>query len=108
MRLIRAVYHLTQHFPDEEKPGLCATLQRTVASIPTKVAEIHRHRGSDQSAAALSAAHATLRECSAYLDVAERLRMTSRWRFIRPQRRIRKVADRLAQLSDVDADKAHC
>ena len=100
MKLVQAVYALTRHFPVEEKPGLTATIKKVAASIPTKVAESCTPSDPAQSASALAAAQTTLRECAAYLDVAERLRMTARWRFRVARRRAQKVANKLSAMVD--------
>ena len=98
MRLVRSVYALTKHFPDDEKSGLTATLKRSAASLPTKLAESHVQADAAASAKALVTAQTVLRECSAYLDVAERLRLTQRWRFRASRRWTFKVARRLSRM----------
>lgn len=102
MRLVRSVYALTKHFPDDEKAGLTATLKRSAASLPTKLAESHVQPDAASSAKSLVAAQAVLRECASYLDVAERLRLTHRWRFRAPRRWTYKVAYKLSRMVEDD------
>ena len=104
MRLARAIYDLTNHFPAEEKSGLTATLKRAATSIPTKFAESHTQTDPVESRKALASAEAILRDLAAYLDVAEKLRMTSRRRFRASRRHAHKVATNLtAMLNASDA-----
>ena len=109
MRLASAVYALTRHFPDDEKSGLSATLKRSAAALPTRLAESHQAADPDGSARAIDGAQTALRELGAYLDVAQRLRMTSRWRFRAARRQADKLADRLGamvdRLSEADAER---
>ena len=98
MRLTHAVYVLTQHFPDDEKSGLTATLKRAAASIPTQLAESHCQSDTAACARELTEAQTTLRKCAAYLDVAWQLRMTARWRFHTPRRWALKVSRNLDKM----------
>lgn len=100
MRLTRAIYHLTDHFPSEERSGLTATLRRAAASIPPKIADYHTLRDEADAHKSLAAALATLRELTAYLDVAERVRMTRRWHFRYPRRRAKRAAHDLLRLHE--------
>ena len=99
MKLTQSIYALTKHFPDDERTVLTGTLKRMATSIPTKVAESHDQDDPAEAISALVAAQTTLRDVAAYLDVAERLRLTARRRFWRPRRRARKVAEKLADLT---------
>ena len=105
MRLVRAIYALTNHFPADEKSGLTATLKRAATSLPTKFAESHTQTDPVAYRKALTTAEATLRDLAAYLDVAEKLRMTSRRRFRAPRRRAHKVATNLAAMLDLADDE---
>ena len=100
MRLTRAIYDLTDHFPAEERSGLTATLRRAAASIPPKIADYHTLRDEADAHKSLAAALATLRELTAYLDVADRVRMTRRWHFRYPRRRARRAARDLCRLHE--------
>jgi four helix bundle protein len=100
-RLARAVYDLVEHFPADEKSGLTATLKKTVASIPPKIAEGYMKDDPTEAAKALEATITSLRELAGYLDVAQHLRMTSRRRFRRPRRRATVLYDRICDVLDV-------
>ena len=98
MRLVEAIYDVTRHFPDDEKSGLTMTLRRNVASIPTKLAACHAQTNSDDAVTTVCSIQETLCDCAAYLDVAQRLRMTARWRFRGPRRKAMKLSKRLDRM----------
>jgi four helix bundle protein len=76
MDLAEAVYELTRTFPREELFGLTSQLRRAVVSIPSNVAEGHRHKGTAYRRYAVIAlgSHA---ECETQLELALRLKLAS-------------------------------
>ncbi len=98
MRLAQAIYDVTAYFPDIERSGMIATLRRTAASIPTILADSQYQQDPEEADRKIATAQDTLRELAAYLDVAERLRLTRRWRFSRSRRRARATAAHLQQM----------
>ncbi len=100
MRLVHAVYDITAHFPDNEKSGMILMLRRTSTRIPTILADSHYQQDPSESARRLATAEDTLRELYSYLDIAERLRLTRRWRFRRPRRRAQATAANLDQMRE--------
>ena len=74
MDLAEAVYALTRIFPREELFGLTAQLRRPAVSIPSNVAEGHRHRGTAYRRYVVIAlgSHA---ECETQLELAIRLKL---------------------------------
>jgi four helix bundle protein len=99
-QLAQAVYDLVACFPDDERSGLTATLKKTVASIPPKIADSYMKDDPAEAAKTLEATITSLRELAGYLDVAQHLRMTSRRRFRRPRRRAVVLYDRICDVLD--------
>ena len=99
-RLAQAVYDLVAYFPDDEKSGLTATLKRAVAGIPPKIADSFMKHDPAEAAETLEATISSLRELAGYLDVAQHLGMTSRWRFRRPRRRADALHNRICDVLD--------
>ncbi len=79
MRLVEAVYAATGAFPAEEKSGLTATLRRSSAALPGKVADAAGRTDAADAAKAFETAAAALREVETTLLIARRLRLTSGW-----------------------------
>jgi four helix bundle protein len=105
-RLARAVYGLVSYFPDDEKSGLTATLKKTVTAIPARLADGAMKDDPDEAARVLHATVVSLRELAGYLNTAQYLRMTSRWRFRLPLRRANTLHNRICDLLDaIDAYK---
>ena len=77
MDLAAAVYALTRAFPREELFGLSGQLRRAAVSIPSNVAEGHRHKGVAFRRYVVIAlgSHA---ECETQLELAIRLKLSSR------------------------------
>ena len=98
MRLIEAIYRLTEDFPDDERPVLTATIKKTAALLPSQLATGHAQSDPVESADTLTTALVTLRELTTYLDVAEHLRMASRRRFRTCRRFARKLARHLLKM----------
>jgi four helix bundle protein len=99
-RLAQTVYELVSHFPSDEKSGLTATLKKSAASIPPKIATSFMKTDPAEAAQSLEATITTLRELAAYLDVAEQLGMTARRRFRRARRRADLLHDRICDVLD--------
>ncbi len=76
MDLAEAVYGLTRTFPREELFGLTLQLRRAAVSIPSNVAEGHRHKGAAYRRYVVIAlgSHA---ECETQLELAVRLKLTA-------------------------------
>jgi four helix bundle protein len=98
--LAQAVYDLVAHFPSDEKSGLTATLKRSAASLPPKIADSFMKEDPADAAETLEGTISTLRELSAYLDVAQHLRMAARRHFRRPRRRADILHDRICDVLD--------
>ena len=74
MDFAEAVYELTRAFPREELFGLTSQLRRAAVSIPSNVAEGHRHKGAAYRRYVVIAlgSHA---ECETQLELAVRLKL---------------------------------
>lgn len=94
MRLIRTIYRLTSHFPSDEKSGLTATLRKSATGLLPRIAG-----GGARDAEAVAGVQSALHELNVYLDVAESLRMASRWRLRKSRRAVRTLSHRLERLS---------
>ena len=107
MRLAQSVFELVEPFPDSEKSGMTATLKRTAASIPPKIADAFIQDEPAEAAKALESVIVSLRELAGCFDVAHQLRMTDRRRFRRPRRRANALYARVREVLDaIDAFEA--
>jgi four helix bundle protein len=74
MDFAEAVYALTQTFPREELFGLTAQLRRAAVSIPSNVAEGHRHKAGNYRHY-VTIALGSQAECETQLELALRLKL---------------------------------
>ena len=68
--LVIQVYDLLQHFPPEEKYGLCDQLRRAVISVPSNIAEGLGRSSDKDTSHFLHIAYGSLMEVLAQLDIA--------------------------------------
>src|SRR5262249_36267972 len=68
-----AIYRLTAAFPNHEKFGLSAQMQRAAVSVPANIAEGFKRRGLADKARFLNIAQASLEECRYFLILTEDL-----------------------------------
>ena len=101
MRLIQEIYTLAAAFPEDEKSGLTATIKRSATSINAQLAVVASRWGSPESTTTLDAADIALQELLAYLDVADRLRLTASWRFRHSRRLALKLSKRIVRLAEM-------
>jgi four helix bundle protein len=73
MGFAQAVYELTRTFPREERFGLTSQLRRAAVSIPSNVAEGHRHGGTAYRRYVVIALGSQA-ECETQLELAMRLK----------------------------------
>jgi len=76
MDFAEAVYALTRAFPREELFGLTAQLRRAAVSIPSNVAEGHRHKGVAYRRYVVIALGSQA-ECETQLELAARVKIAS-------------------------------
>jgi four helix bundle protein len=76
MDLAQAVYELTRTFPREERFGLASQIRRAAVSIPSNVAEGHRH-GTTSYRHYVTIALGSHAECETQLELALRLKLGS-------------------------------
>jgi four helix bundle protein len=76
MDFAEAVYALTRTFPREELFGLTAQLRRAAVSIPSNVAEGHRHKTSNYRHY-VTIALGSQAECETQLELALRLKLAA-------------------------------
>ena len=80
MAFTEAVYRLTRRFPDHEKSGLTATLRRTSAVIPARIADGHGRGNPAEFSKAIDVALGSLREIQTHFTLARRLHYASWFR----------------------------
>lgn len=73
MDLVVEIYRLSQAFPNTEKFGLSAQIQRAAVSIPSNIAEGHARKSSGAFINHLSIAAGSLAELETQLMLAVRL-----------------------------------
>jgi len=93
MSFVEDVYSLTRFFPREERFGLTSQLRRAAVSIPSLVAEGHRH-GTRAYRHYVVRALGSQAECETQLELARRLGLVDGQR-VEP---VTKFAARLGQV----------
>jgi len=78
MELVVACYRVTGEFPRTEELGLKAQLRRAATSVPSNIAEGHGRSSTGAYLRHLSIAHGSLMELETQLDIARRLKYTTR------------------------------
>ena len=73
MELVIACYDLTQSFPDRERYGLAAQLQRAAVSVPANIAEGQARQHAKEFLQYLAIAKGSLAELETHIQIAERL-----------------------------------
>jgi four helix bundle protein len=73
IKLVLAVYRLTESFPQREIYGLSHQLRRAAVSIPANIAEGFRKRGPADKTRFMNMAEGSIEECRYYLILAHDL-----------------------------------
>ncbi len=73
MKLVVAVYELSQSFPKTETYGLASQIKRAAVSIPSNIAEGHGLKQTQAYARHLAIASGSLAELETQLEIADRL-----------------------------------
>ena len=89
--LVVAVYRVSNLFPAEEKSGMTATLRRSAAAIPAKIADGHGRPEPADVRKSLTDVLGSLRELRTHILVAERLHFVRRMRTSRVHWRINRL-----------------
>lgn len=95
MKLVESVYRLTKRFPADEKAGLSATLRRTAAAVPAKLAEGHAQNDEQAMARSAQAAAGMLREMQTYFLLSRRLGYLHWFGHIKIDNRLKQLIRRL-------------
>jgi four helix bundle protein len=82
--LVIAVYHLTRHFPTDEKFGLTSQLRRAAISIASNIVEGCSRESQIDFARFIEIAFGSAREVEYQLSVAQRLELTDLSEFAAP------------------------
>ena len=109
MAFTEAVYRLTRRFPDHEKSGLTATLRRTSAVIPARIADGHGRGNPAEFSKAIDVALGSLREIQTHLTLARRLHYASWFRLagvVRMSRYLVRTLENLRTQVDQEATAA--
>jgi len=73
IKLVEAVYKVTQAFPQEERFGLCAQMQRAAVSVPSNIAEGYGREHRKEYLQHLSIARASLMELETHIIIVDKL-----------------------------------
>lgn len=76
MRLVRAIYELTQSFPKEELYGLTQQMRRAAVSIPSNIAEGAARDGKKEYSYFINIARGSLSELDTQVKIAQMLGYT--------------------------------
>ncbi|MBK7957702.1 MAG: four helix bundle protein [Bacteroidetes bacterium] len=71
--LVKEIYELSKHFPDDEKFGLTNQIRRAAVSIPSNIAEGYGRKHKKEVIQFLSIANASINEVETQLILAEDL-----------------------------------
>lgn len=109
MAFTEAVYRLTRRFPDHEKTGLTATLRRTSAVIPARIADGYGRGNPAEFSKAIDVALGFLREIQTHFTLARRLHYASWFRLagvVRMSRYLVRTLENLQIQVDQEATAA--
>ena len=70
MKLVKAVYQITQRFPKDETFGLISQMRRAAVSVPSNLAEDAAHTGRSEFTQFLNIARGSLSELETQLLIA--------------------------------------
>lgn len=101
MRLVDALYAVTDTLPADEKTNLSATLRKTVLGLPGRVADAGSQADLVAAADALEGCRGDVRTLETGLAMARRLRYI-RWS---TRRRLQRQLDRFVRLLDRDIQR---
>ena len=76
MRLVKAIYELTQSFPQEERYGLTQQMRRAAVSIPSNLAEGAARDGKKEYSYFINIARGSLAELDTQLKIGKMLGYT--------------------------------
>lgn len=107
IELVETVYRLTRDFPADEKSGLAATLRRSVAGVPAKIADADGQDDADKIRQSFAGARGMIRELQTYAVICRRMRFLGHFNYISLRRRLRKI-DRMlmAEIGLLTPDQA--
>ncbi|MBD1399542.1 four helix bundle protein [Pelovirga terrestris] len=92
MRLVKAIYDMTAHFPIEERFGLSQQMRRAAISIPSNIAEGAARYGSKEYAHFISIARGSLAELDTQVKIAVMLG------FLPSENSVGELSDRVGRL----------
>lgn len=98
LELVVALYHLTKHFPSEEKYGLTSQLRRAGVSIPSNIAEGHARNSQKEFLVFLGHAYGSAAEVYTQLIAAERAQLTPAERFTESHQLLSEVQKMLLSM----------
>ena len=105
LKLVSHVYHMTQHFPSEEKSGLAGGMRKTAAALPIKLVECWAQETYDDALNAANAGHALLRDVVVQAQIAYHLSIVSRHQLTDLRKRATRTGTALdAMLDDLYED----
>lgn len=91
IEMVESVYRLTRSFPADEKSGLAASLRRTAAAIPARIAEGDGQDDPAKASAAFTATRSSIREMQTYTVICRRLGFLSYFKYSSLRRQLRRI-----------------
>ena len=97
--LVKQVYALLKHFPDDERFALCGQMRRAAISVPSNIVEGMARMSSKDQKHFLNIAYSSLMELYAQLDIAHDLGYLSEEDFIKIETHIDEIDKMIVSLT---------
>lgn len=97
--LVKEVYALLEHFPNEEKYSLSNQLRRAAISVPANIAEGMGRRSKKEQIHFLEIAFGSLMETFCHIELAKDLGYISEKQLNEKEKQIEIISERLSKLT---------
>ena len=97
--LVKQVYALLKHFPDDERFALCGQMRRAAISVPSNIVEGMARLSTKDQSHFLNIAYGSLMELYAQLDIAHDLGYLSENEFIKIETQIDEIDKMIVSLT---------
>lgn len=98
MSLVEEVYKLTKNFPKEELYGLTSQIRRAVVSIPANITEGYERNHTKEYVQFLYVSKASASEVDTLLDIANRLNLSEKDRYLTVKSLLSEIIKMLAAM----------